>query len=128
MRAVPGPDATGVTAARIARTVRSSRAIKVSAITSSMHAAARSATLGASGSSTLRATKAPSRSVAFIGSASLKVRLALFVERPHAFEAVLGRDHLVVDVDLEEQRRAPVHLVALVDGALCLAGGGRRLF
>ena len=30
-RAVPGPDATGVTAARIARTVRSSRAIKVSA-------------------------------------------------------------------------------------------------
>ena len=57
----------------------------------------------------------------------LKLRLPLLVEGAHAFEPVLGRHHLIIGIDLEEQRRAHIHVRAEMHGTLGLAHRDRRV-
>src|SRR5438128_1515963 len=60
-------------------------------------------------------------------SATLEDRGPLLVERLHAFDAVFGRDEMVVGLDLEAERSAQLHLAAVADRLLDLPHRQRRV-
>src|SRR5215469_16264776 len=67
-------------------------------------------------------------SLAPSASASLELRLALFVEGADALAAILGRHHTIIGFDLEHHAAGKIHLQPEMNRVLRLAHGDRGVF